>query len=110
MIIYSRWDPSSGDYDYFETDQRPGINDDLPVPQLPAATQLGVPSTDCGRQLPPGAVHVGSGELAVGMMAFPADVDHLGATGTVLSGSGWLTFLGAGALGVGLGFMLGRWR
>jgi hypothetical protein len=55
-------------------------------------------------------VHVGSGELAVGMMAFPADVDHLGATGTVLSGTGWLTFLGAGALGVGLGFMLGRWR
>jgi hypothetical protein len=66
-VIYSRWDPSGGYYDYFEGDERPGINDDLPEPNLPRGTEIGVPSTDCGRPVPDGAAYLGSGEWAVGI-------------------------------------------
>jgi len=81
MLTYSRWDPSSGRYEYFETNQRPGLNNDMPVPKMPAATDIGVPSTECGRPIPSGARRSGDGEFAEGFIALPAGVD-------VLSGSG----------------------
>lgn len=77
MVIYSRWDPSAGVYEYFESSERPGLNDDLAPPPMPRSTQIGVPSTECGRLLPPGAVEVGSGERAEGLIAVPAGVDML---------------------------------
>lgn len=110
MVTFSRWDPSSGVYDYFEAaDLRPGLNDDLPTPSLPAGTDIGVPSTDCGRPMPRGAEPVGSGEFAVGMITLPAGV-------TPLSGEGapserQLTYLIVGALGAGLMYVVLRgWR
>lgn len=92
MVIYSRWDPSSGLYDYFESPERPGLNDDLAVPPMPAPTDLGVPSTECGRSLPSGATHVGTGEFAEGLMAAPAGVDLLagGIPGVNGQTYGWL--------------------
>lgn len=109
MVTYSRWDPSSGQYDYFEADARPGLNDDLPVPRLPKATELGVPSVECGRPLPPGAAHVGSGERPVGLITPPAEVTRI-AGAEAATASTWfivLAALGAGATG---GYLLGRWR
>ena len=66
-MIYSRWRPDTGGYDVFEAAQeRRGLGDDLPIPALPAATSLGVPSTECGRQ-PQGPIrHVGSSPIARG--------------------------------------------
>lgn len=108
MIVYSRWDPAHGTYDYFEADQSPGLNDDLPVPNLPAATELGVPSTECGRPLPPGAEYVGTGEWAVGLMAIPAGVEQLGQSYEALDSRSLLMMLGAGVLGVGVGIVVAR--
>jgi len=107
MIIWSRWDPSAGLYDYFETEDRPGINDDLPVPRLPAATELGVPSTEAGRALPSGAVHIGSGEFLVGLAATPAGVDKLSAVPSLSELDGWSLVIGA-VSGVFVGWVL--WR
>ena len=84
-MIYSRWDPSSGDYDYFEAPERPGINDDLPIPDLPTGTDIGVPSVECGRPLPPGASHVGTGDAAVGLITPPAGVQNLKGAGSDVS-------------------------
>lgn len=117
MIIYSRWDPSSGLYDYFEGSARPGLNDDLAVPPMPEPTELGVPSTECGRPLPRGAAHVGSGEFAQGLMAAPAGVDLLagglpGANGAA-STYGWivLAFVGGALTWALLGDSIKRaWR
>lgn len=67
-MFYSRWDPTTGEYDYFEGATLAGLNDDLPVPSLPAGTDIGVASVECGRPLPSGAVPVGSGELARGVI------------------------------------------
>lgn len=110
MIVYSRWDPSGGYYDYFEADQSPGINDDLPIPNLPPATELGVPSTECGRPLPAGAVHVGSGLWAEGLMAVPAGVEQLGQSSTLAGASTSWLILGAGAVGLGVGMLISRWK
>ncbi len=108
MIIYSRWDPAHATYDYFEAEQSPGINDDLPVPELPSATDIGVPSTECGRPLPAGAQYVGTGDWAVGLMAFPAGTTQLGQSGEPLGARGLLWMLGAGVLGVGVGMAISR--
>lgn len=71
-MIYSQWDPATGLYDYFETDQAPsGLNDDLPTPPLPRAHPIGVPSVEAGRPIPDGSVHIGRGELAEGSIAPP---------------------------------------
>lgn len=110
MITYSRWEPSGGYYDYFEADQSPGINDDLPVPALPSATELGVPSTECGRPVPSGAEYIGAGYEAVGLMAVPAPVEQLGQSGEPLGGRNVLMMLGAGALGIGIGIVITRWK
>ena len=69
-MIYSRWRPDKGGYDYFEgNDRAVPLADDLPVPSLPRGTAIGVASIDVGRPIPPGATHVGSGAVYVGLMA-----------------------------------------
>lgn len=65
-MIYSSWRPDSGGYDYFETAERRGFGDDLPIPNLRARSPIGVASTSIGRT-PGGPLRAaGSGELARG--------------------------------------------
>ena len=107
MITYSRWDPSTGDYDYFESNARPGLNDDLPVPQLPPTTQLGVPSTEAGRPLPADARYIGRGEEAVGVIAKSAATKSLSGTGSEMA-SPWLVGVAAFAAGVVVAMRFGK--
>lgn len=67
-MIYSEWDPVSGGYTYFEAAFAPNMNDDLPTPDLPHGTSLGVPSVEAGRPLPGDAREVGTGDLARGVV------------------------------------------
>ena len=75
-LIYSRWRPDDGGYDYFITSDSPNINDDLPAPVLPQATKIGVPSIEAGRLIPAGARSSGHGDLAVGVVA-PVDPSRI---------------------------------
>lgn len=80
-MIFSRFDPDTAEYDYFES---PGtlaaINDDIGAPGLPPPVssaigrEIGFPSTECGRAMPSGARHVGTGDLAEGHVTPPAHV------------------------------------
>ena len=54
-MIYSKWIPDRGGSAYYETSERRGLGDDLPVPQLRNTSGIGVASTDIGRALPLGA-------------------------------------------------------
>lgn len=65
-MIYSRWRPADGKYDYFESRDQVGLGDDMPVPSLPIGSAIGVPSVAVGRK-PAGAMRrVGSGEAPLG--------------------------------------------
>ena len=77
-MIYSSWSPTTGEYDYYQAADPQGLNDDLPIPRMPAPTELGVPSVEGGRDLPGGAKHAGSGELARGLITHPAKVQLFG--------------------------------
>ena len=68
-MIYSRWRPAGG-YDYFATNVGLAIGDDPEPMSMPADVGgIGVPAQECGYFLPPGARHVGSGDLPVGLVA-----------------------------------------
>jgi hypothetical protein len=105
-LIYSRWRPDRGGYDYFAAPGSQNINDDLPQPDLSPATKIGVPSIEAGRPVPSGAVRAGSGDEPRGMIA-PVDSSRivrrtrsLGATTMTGMGLGpafWLTFVGLAA-------------
>lgn len=110
-MIYSRFDPVMGEYDYFEGgDPLAAINDDLPVPNMPRpvdgmGAEIGLPSVELGRRLPSGATHVGRGQFAEGHVTPPSSV-RLGGTGTFGS---WAMDVGsfvAGAAVVGLVWVL----
>ncbi len=76
-MIFSRWRPDRGGYDYFDSPStRYGLGDDLPVPQLKNTTEIGVASTDIGRPMPTDAVYVGDGATPQGMIA-PIDTSTL---------------------------------
>ncbi len=76
-MIFSRWRPDRGGYDYFDSPSlRVGLGDDLPIPSLRNTTELGVASTDVGRPLPADAVIIGEGAAARGMIA-PMDTSTL---------------------------------
>jgi hypothetical protein len=108
-MIFSRWRPDTGGYDYFDSPStRYGLGDDLPVPNLPKTSPLGVASTDIGRSVPSDARLVGSGPLARGMVA-PMNKSGLKGLGLDFTTSGW-KFVGAVLAGVGLGFLLGKGR
>lgn len=110
-MIFSRWRPDTGGYDYFNSlSTRYGLGDDLPVPRLSPIHALGVCSTDIGRTLPADATPVGSGPLAKGMVA------PMGTLGSTLSGAlGAITNAGFAAwvlvaAAVGLGYLIGTSR
>jgi hypothetical protein len=86
-MIYSRWRPASGGYDYFKANDRDiPLANDLPVPVLPRGTDIGVASIVAGRPVPAGATHVGAGEVAVGLIAPAAKSSLQGAiTGAIPS-------------------------
>jgi hypothetical protein len=65
-MIYSRWRPDVGGYEYFESTERRGLGDDLPMPKLPAGTAIGVASTDIGRPAPGALRPAGSGPVPKG--------------------------------------------
>lgn len=68
-MIYSRWRPDTGGYDYYQTAERRGLGDDLPVPRTGfSSNAIGTASVSIGRR-PQGSLHKsGSGELAKGMV------------------------------------------
>lgn len=110
-MIFSRWRPDTGGYDYFDSPStRIGLGDDLPVPRLSPIHALGVCSTDIGRPLPSDATPVGSGALAKGMVAPMGKVG-----GTLGSALGVFTNAPAAvwilvAAAVGLGYLIGTSR
>lgn len=74
MLIYSRWRPEDGGYDYFESDEAPvPLGNDLPEPRLSPIGSIGVPSVGAGRSLPSNAVFVGSGATALGVVTRTVD-------------------------------------
>lgn len=82
-MIFSRWKPDTGGYDYFDSPStRFGLGDDLPVPRFQTVRALGLDigcSTDIGRPLPMDTQKIGSGPLARGMVAPMGRVGSLGA-------------------------------
>jgi hypothetical protein len=79
-MIYSKWLPDRGGYAYYETSERRGLGDDLPVPKLWQTSGIGVASTEIGRPMPLGAKLVGYGALARGSIV-PLDRSGLSGLG-----------------------------
>lgn len=77
---YSKWLPDRGGYAYYETSERHGLGDDLPVPRLWQTSEIGVASTEIGRALPLGAKLVGYGALAQGSVT---PLDRTGLSGAL---------------------------
>jgi hypothetical protein len=94
-VIYSRW-RADGGYDYYQTDARHGLGDDLPTPGLVAVNAIGVPSTTAGRTMPASARWVGRGAIARGQVA-PLDRTGIG-LGAFTPSVGDLGFLVMAAL------------
>lgn len=65
-MIYSKWIPDRGGYEYYEVPERRGMGDDLPIPKLRATSPLGVASTSIGRTPPLAGKLVGTGPIARG--------------------------------------------
>lgn len=88
-MVYSRWRPDTGGYDYFESGERFGLGDDLPVPELPGGTKIGVPSISAGRMPKNGVLSpAGSGEEARGMI-MPTSTAGLQGLGVLSTMSKW---------------------
>lgn len=107
MRLYSCFRPD-GSYQYYETQDVLPINADLPVPSFPVTTQIGVPSIDAARPMPPGAKFVGTGWQARGTIVRCPESFGLG----VIEFSGgaqvvMMTLLAAGA-GFGVAEVLGK--
>jgi hypothetical protein len=103
-VIYSRWRPDRGGYDYFESGERRGLGDDMPVPRIIATTELGAASTEVGRRAPTLSRFAGSGEIARGAIV-PLDRGGLSGLATVLDAvPAWVLV----AAGITLGWVLGR--
>lgn len=67
-MFYSCFDPKTGLYDYFVDDKNHPINGDLPIPQFPVTTKIGVPAIEAGRKMPSGAKPAGRGWHARGLI------------------------------------------
>lgn len=106
-MIFSRWRPDTGGYDYFDSPStRYGLGDDLPVPRLDTVAGVGAPSTDIGRDMPLDAKLIGSGPLARGMVA---PMNKAGLTGLGFDMSSPGVKLGAAiVVAAGVGFLVGR--
>jgi hypothetical protein len=103
-MIYSRWRPDRGGYDYYESGERRGLGDDMPIPRLLPVGELGAASTEAGRRAPGGVRHVGSGEIARGAI-LPLDRAGLSGLTTVLDSVPTWVLLAAS---ITLGWVLGR--
>lgn len=101
-MIYSRWRPGTGGYDYFSTKEQRGLGDDLPVPSLGLGSRIGVASTSAGRPIPRGARRAGSGPIARGVIA-PLDTSGLALAGFNVSIGGIGSMFLAGLFGWWLG-------
>lgn len=101
-MIYSKWKPSTGGYDYFQApDADIPLGDDLPIPSLPSSGPIGIASTDAGRPLPAGARLIGSGPQARGLITPLGVRGGLGALTEIVPGTYW-----AMAAGVFLGWLV----
>jgi hypothetical protein len=106
-MIFSRWRPDTGGYDYFDSPStRYGLGDDLPVPKLPKTSPIGTASTDIGRAIPVDGKLIGSGPIARGMIA---PMTREGLSGIDWSSSN-VKFAAAVLTALGLGFLLGKMR
>lgn len=113
-MIYSRWRPDFGGYDYFEAGPEYNLNDDLPTPELDVIGDVGAPSVEAGRPIPAGARYVGEGDLAVGLVA-PTDPDKLVRRTSLGSAAAgwfgrlpWAGILIASAIGYGIWWLAGE--
>jgi len=104
MVIYSSWVPDRGGYAYYQTNERLGLSDDLPIPKLPKGTAIGVASTSIGRPMPLGAKIVGYGPLARGSVT-KLDRSGLSGVSTSVQSSALLAAVGAGAALLGFGLV-----
>lgn len=93
-MIYSKWLPDRGGYAYYETSERRGLSDDLPVPHLSTVSMLGAAGTEVGRGVPLGAKIVGYGPLARGSIS---PLDRSGLSGILGSGANMLLLLLVGS-------------
>jgi hypothetical protein len=110
-MIFSAWNPDGG-YDYYMSEQRHGIGDDLPDVPMPAPiNDIGVPAQDVGRRIPYGTKLVGRGSTPKGLIAPMARGQVKGISGTslgsVLEGGSLWGLAVAGGL-VWIGYALGR--
>ena len=65
-MIYSVWKPSARAYDYYRSQE--GVSDDGPVPRGSASSKLGAAPSDISWRVPVGAVPVGRGPDARGII------------------------------------------
>jgi hypothetical protein len=110
-MIFSRWQPDTGGYDYYDSPStRIGLGDDLPVPRFKTMRALGLDigcSTDIGRDLPADATKVGSGPLPRGMVSSMAKVGQMGLGAIDFTSAAAKTVLCV-VVALGIGFFLGR--
>jgi len=67
-MMYSVWNARSRRFDYYRTAEVGGVH--APTPRhIPGGGALGATPEEAAWPLPPGAMKVGSGELAVGRIA-----------------------------------------
>lgn len=95
-MIYSRWRPETGVYDYYEVAGGIPLGNDLPTPRLSAGTSIGVASVDIGRKMPMSGRHVGSGSTPRGMITPVSATSGLGALAFSI-GFGEIAMVAAGA-------------
>lgn len=99
MATFSQWQPGGG-YRYYQVSGYfVPLGDDFPNPALPHATKLGVPSIECGRELPAAARASGEGELAEGVIV-PMSTSRLGQLLPTASTPLVWALVGAGAMGL----------
>lgn len=99
---YSRWRADTGGYDYFEAADRFGLGDDLPVPKLHGGTDIGVASTDIGRNPIAGSRPAGSGPTPQGSIM---PLSRQGLSGGIFEAMNllpWWVAASVFAVGVGL--------
>lgn len=116
MSVFSRFDPYDATYDYFEADPPlAAMNDDIGTPQMPPevnskfASEIGVPSTECGRAMPAGSRHIGRGELAEGHITPPSNV-RLSGVGEDRPWSVEFFSFVSGAAVIGCVWVIWEWR
>lgn len=101
-MIYSRWKPTTGGYDYFKANETDvPLGNDLPVPKISGGTKIGVASVDIGRPIPAGAARMGSGPLAIGLIAPTRKAGALSGLGDLVTSTipAAYLWLSAGLLG-----------